>query len=77
VGGAGLGLAIARGLIDAQNGRIWAEAPARGGTRICFALPAAPVGENRHDRDLEVNRAHAEVRVTTDSTESRLRTDFS
>ena len=35
-------LAIARGLIDAQNGRIWAETPTRGGTRICFALPAAP-----------------------------------
>jgi signal transduction histidine kinase len=77
VGGAGLGLAIARGLIDAQNGRIWAEAPTRGGTRICFALPAAPVGENRHDGDLEVHRAHAEVRVTTHSTESRFRTDFS
>ena len=41
VGGAGLGLAIARGLIDAQSGRIWAETPPRGGTRICFALPAA------------------------------------
>ena len=40
-GGAGLGLAIARGLIAAQNGRIWAEPPSRGGTRICFALPAA------------------------------------
>jgi signal transduction histidine kinase len=39
-GGAGLGLAIARGLIAAQNGRIWAEPPSRGGTRICFALPA-------------------------------------
>ena len=39
-GSAGLGLAIARGLIDAQSGRIWAEPPAAGGTRICFVLPA-------------------------------------
>jgi signal transduction histidine kinase len=39
-GSAGLGLAIARGLIDAQGGRIWAEPPASGGTRICFMLPA-------------------------------------
>jgi signal transduction histidine kinase len=38
-GSAGLGLAIARGLIDAQGGRIWAEPPASGGTRVCFVVP--------------------------------------
>jgi signal transduction histidine kinase len=43
-GSAGLGLAIARGLIDAQGGRIWAEPPAVGGTRICFMLPALDPG---------------------------------
>ncbi len=43
-GSAGLGLAIARGLIDAQGGRIWAEPPASGGTRICFVLPALVSG---------------------------------
>jgi signal transduction histidine kinase len=37
--GAGLGLAIARGLVEAQGGRIWAEAGARGGARVCFTLP--------------------------------------
>jgi signal transduction histidine kinase len=39
--GAGLGLAIARGLVEAQGGRIWAEARPGGGARVCFVLPAA------------------------------------
>jgi signal transduction histidine kinase len=40
-GGAGLGLAIAQGLVQAQGGRIWAEARPGGGSRICFTLPTA------------------------------------
>jgi signal transduction histidine kinase len=36
---AGLGLAIARGLVEAQGGRIWAEARSGGGARISFTLP--------------------------------------
>jgi signal transduction histidine kinase len=38
--GAGLGLAIARGLVEAQGGRIWAESREGGGARVCFTLPA-------------------------------------
>ena len=40
-GGAGLGLAIAQGLVQAQGGRIWAESRPEGGARVCFTLPAA------------------------------------
>ena len=39
--GAGLGLAIARGLVEAHCGRIWAEDREGGGARVCFTLPAA------------------------------------
>ncbi len=37
--GAGLGLAIARGLVEAQGGRIWAEERPGGGARVSFVLP--------------------------------------
>jgi len=40
-GGAGLGLAIAQGLVHAHGGRIWAENRAEGGARVAFTLPLA------------------------------------
>jgi len=40
-GGAGLGLAIAQGLVHAHGGTIWAENRREGGARIAFTLPLA------------------------------------
>ena len=40
--GAGLGLAICKGLVEAHGGRIWAESSGRGrGTRVTFSIPVA------------------------------------
>ena len=40
-GGAGLGLAIAKGIIEAHHGQIWVESQVGQGTRFRFVLPAS------------------------------------
>ena len=42
--GAGLGLPISRGIVEAHGGRIWIESQAGDGTLVQFLLPASPDG---------------------------------
>lgn len=40
--GFGLGLCIAKGIVEAHGGRIWAESKLGGGTTVTFTLPISP-----------------------------------
>jgi signal transduction histidine kinase len=40
--GSGLGLYIAKGIVNAHGGQIWAESELNRGTTISFALPTDP-----------------------------------
>jgi len=46
--GHGLGLYIARRLIEGHGGRIWVESTAGRGSRFSFAIPVAASAENEH-----------------------------
>jgi signal transduction histidine kinase len=51
--GIGLGLTIARDLVDAHQGKIWVESQAGEGAKFCFVLPFA----TQHGRSANGRRA--------------------
>ena len=51
VGGVGLGLAICRRIINARQGRIWAESPKGRGAAFVMTLPVADCKRHRSRRE--------------------------
>ena len=66
-GGAGLALAVCRGIVEAHGGRLWAEAQGPGlGSRYVFTLPAAEIAPDPGPRAALAERGRTAVLVLED-----------
>lgn len=51
--GAGLGLSIVKGIVDAHKGRVWVDSEVGQGTTVSFTLPAGPPAEEQRSHSVE------------------------
>ena len=57
--GMGMGLSIARGIVEAHGGRIWIESGARAGSRVLFTLPIGDEDETMESKLINVAETSA------------------
>lgn len=53
--GMGMGLSIARGIVEAHGGRIWIESGERGGSRVLFTLPIGDEDESVESKSISIS----------------------
>jgi len=60
--GTGMGLAIAKGIVEAHAGRIWIDTARDGGTRVLFTLP---IGDEDSPKSFEGTGADKTTNLMT------------